>query len=76
MYGCVPLVFNPTPGSRYNPDIEREGLGFISKNEDDFFSKLSHCFLKSPSKELSQWFKATGNESINNILKAINNILK
>lgn len=76
MYGCVPLVFNPTLGSTYNPNIEQEGIGFISKTEEDFFSKLPDCFGKTSLGELSQWFKATGNDAINNILKAINNILK
>lgn len=74
MYGCVPLVFNPTPGSNYYPDIEEERIGFISKNEEEFFSKLPVCLRQVPLKELPQWFKAIGHEAINNIIEAINNI--
>lgn len=73
MYGCIPLVFNPTPGSSYYPDIEEEGIGFISKNEEEFFSKLPVCLRQAPSGELPQWFKATGREAVAHVVEAINN---
>jgi len=75
MYGCVPLVFNPTPGSGYSPDIEKEQLGFISKTEDEFFSKLPGCLKMSPPERLHGWFEATGAMSVENNLKTINHIL-
>lgn len=75
MYGCTPLVFNPTPGSSYYPDIEAEGIGFISKNEVEFFSKLPSCLRQAPLEELPQWFKATGKEAVDHIIKIIDDIM-
>lgn len=75
IYGCTPLVFNPTPGSSYHPDIEAEGMGFISKNEKEFFSKLPACLQQTSFGELPQWFKATGKEAVARAVKTIDDIL-
>ena len=75
MYGCTPLIFNPTPNSSYYPDIEKEKLGFISKNEEEFFYKLPYCLCRRPIIRYKQWFKAYGKETINYIIEVINNIL-
>lgn len=74
MYGCTPLVFNPTPGSSYYPDIEEEGIGFISNDEEEFFSKLPAGLRQVPSKNLSHWFKATGREAVTRVIEVIDNI--
>lgn len=74
IYGCTPLVFNPTPDSSYYPDIEAEKIGFISKSETEFFSKLPACF-RQVSGELPQWFKATGKEAVDRVIKTIDEIL-
>ncbi|WP_289736077.1 hypothetical protein [Paramuribaculum intestinale] len=39
-HGCCPLVFNPTPGWSYTPDLEAESIGFISTTPDRFFDRL------------------------------------
>lgn len=75
MYGCIPLVFNPTPGSSYYPNIEAEGIGFISKSEAEFFSKLPVCLQQAPSGELPQWFRATGQEAVAHVIETVDNIL-
>lgn len=74
MYGCTPLVFNPTPGSSYYPDIESEGIGYIAKNENEFFSKLPVCLRQASLGELPQWFRATGKEAVAHVVEAIGNI--
>lgn len=75
IYGCIPLVFNPTPGFSYSPDIEEESLGLISNNEEEFFTKLSYCLFQIPSEELTQWFKASGKKAVRHAIKIIHNIL-
>ncbi len=57
VHGCTPLVFNPTPGWDFKPDLEMEKIGFVSHNETEFFAKLEKAlkFLISPDKQF-EWF--------------------
>lgn len=74
-YGCTPLVFDPTPGSTYNPNIEKLGLGYISKNEEEFSQKLTIILKQELHPDLSQWFKATGDNAITNVIHSIHHLL-
>lgn len=77
VHGCTPLVFCPTTGVRYNPDIELEGIGMISDCEETFFSKLAtimnDLFEFRPLHPIEYWFKSVGE---NSIAAAIDNIEK
>lgn len=56
-HGCCPLVFNPTPGWDYTPDLEAEGIGFVSTTPDEFFGRLPRAIAHhtSPS-AIARWF--------------------
>lgn len=56
-HGCCPLVFNPTPGWNYTPDLEAEGIGFVSTTPDEFFGRLPRAIAHhtSPS-AIARWF--------------------
>lgn len=66
VHGAIPLVYDPTTGSRYYPDIERERLGMIAKTPDEFKTKLSYIldntalFQKYIHKGVNSWFSNTG----------------
>lgn len=79
IYGCIPLVFDPTVDSSYYPDIEKEGMGFISKTYHDFFQKLD-ILLSFPNNFLDRinalkhsFFEGKGDEAVCKILTIINN---
>lgn len=73
-YGCTPIVFDPTPGSRYSPDVETLGLGFVSKSEEEFFQKLPCCLELPPPHGLRQWFEAVGEDAAANIAGFVNSL--
>lgn len=59
VHGCTPIVVNFTPGWEYNPDVERERLGFMARNEHDFFQKLPEALVFRASKTIiHNWFGA------------------
>lgn len=76
-HGCTPLVFCPTTGVRYSPDIELEGIGMISDCEETFLSKLAtimnNLFKFQPLHPIEYWFENIGESSI---AAAIDNIEK
>lgn len=74
-YGCTAIVFNPTPGSGYSPDIEALGLGFISKSEEEFFQKLPRCMESRPQRSLRPWFEAVGADAAENAAGFIDSLL-
>lgn len=84
-YGCIPLVFDPAHGSFYMPDVEKEGWGFIAKNQAEALLKLDHL-LSSPlmlndiRKQLActkpLLFEATGEKVLKNIANFINRRLE
>ena len=78
VHGCVPLVFCPTTGVRYNPDIEAEGLGFISDSEEMFFDSLGRIMEQEvnlePLHNLSYWFENVGKSSVSTAIGCIENL--
>ena len=68
VHGCVPLVFSPAIGARYNPDIENEGLGWIAEDEETFLAKLNEIMYKKYEqiviRENNKWFESTGIDSV------------
>ena len=73
-HGAVPLVYDPTEGSRYSPDVEAEGLGMIAKTKEELTGGLSrilgNCedFKQRIEKEQPLWFQATGEETLRNMV--------
>lgn len=77
IHGCTPLVFDKTTNSRYSPDIEKNGLGLISTNEDSFFYKIDSIINGNfkPKNDLQDWFKNIGGNTLYDIREKINDIL-
>ena len=73
-HGAVPLVYDPTEGSRYSPDVEAEGLGMIAKTKEELTGGLSRIlgnyedFKQRIEKEQPLWFQATGEETLRNMV--------
>ncbi len=56
-HGCCPLVFNPSPGWVYTPDIESLNLGYISTDMPSFHSKLTKALHHCVDEDLkNEWF--------------------
>lgn len=62
VHHCIPLVYDPTTDSRYYPDIEKEGVGKITKTKEEF-----HSFLR----EILSKESIEGKEKINSYEQAI-----
>ncbi len=79
-HGCIPIVYDPTEGSAYNPDIQDLGLGEVAKIPDEFFKSIDHIFEISElihcniQREIDNWFSAIGENALERIIKNINNI--
>lgn len=59
IHGCTPIVVNFTTGWEYNPDVVREKLGFMARNEHDFFRKLPEALVYRASETIiHNWFSA------------------
>lgn len=73
-HGAVPLVYDPTEGSRYSPDVEAEGLGMIAKTKEELTGGLSRIlgnyedFKQRIEKEQPLWFQVTGEETLRNMV--------
>lgn len=72
IHGCIPVSYDPTYGSRYSPDLESEGLGFIAKSRQD----LMNCIVKALSvcrsaDVCSKWAVSFGSDTINNVNKVL-----
>jgi len=70
-HGCRPIVLDPASGSRYNPDIEAEGLGKICGNFDGFIKSLSEVMHQDSSQSGSNWCDCYGAESVRRICNLI-----
>lgn len=78
VHGCIPLVYDPTTGSRYYPDVEREKIGKITKTKAEFMHCLNEMLphngddsgkekrlcLQTIYAQQPDWFAATGNETL------------
>lgn len=75
VHGCTPLVFDPTYQSRYNPDIEAEGLGCIADNEGIFFLQLNKLlttsFSLTPHHCMEYWFENIGQDAARKMVDEI-----
>lgn len=78
LYGCVPLVYDPTVNSRYYPDVEREGLGRIAKSTEDFKTCLKELLAGEGKQPIlfdkkNQWFASTGDATLRNMVAFLKN---
>ena len=79
-HDCIPLVFDPTQGSRYSPDVEALGLGCIAYDQPSFFEKLEHINRSSTAyaeKILSgkdHWFQELSETAIQLTVDTIHRI--
>lgn len=77
IHGCLPLVYDPTTGSRYRPDIENLELGLIASTPSEFYEKLLQIisrknFFYSKADEIRKhWFAASGEEALANAVRVI-----
>lgn len=88
VHDCIPLVYDPTTGSRYFPDVEKEGLGRIAKTKEEFqlalkdilansndLTKTKNPYLKKIKEQKQQWFAAAGDEALKRMVDFIDAIL-
>lgn len=72
LYGCIPLVYDPTANSHYYPDVEKEGLGRISKSAEEFQTCLKELLTERkqpiPFDKKNQWFTSTGDVTIKSMV--------
>ncbi len=84
VHDCIPLVYDPTTGSRYFPDVEKEGLGRIAKTKEEFqlalkdiladsndLTKTKNPYLKNIKEQKQQWFAAAGDEALKRMVDFI-----
>lgn len=70
VHGAIPLVYDPTAGSRYYPDIEAEKLGRIATTPDEFRACLvdirENCdvFRRQIREVLPEWFAHTATDTL------------
>lgn len=79
-HDCIPLVFDPTQGSRYSPDIEMLGLGCIAYDKQSFFEKLEYIeqnakvFAEKILIEKECWFQKLSEEAVQLTVDTIHRI--
>ena len=80
LYGCIPLVYDPTSNSHYCPDVEKEGFGRIVKSPDMFHRCLNEllngCLQPMTSAKRHDWFIATGNVTLDNMIRFLKSTWK
>ena len=83
---CIPLVYDPTTGFRYCPDVEKEGLGRIAKTKEGFrlclkeilkeyrggAGEIQCSYLQRMEERREQWFAAVDNKTIERMVDLIN----
>lgn len=80
VHNCIPLVFDPTQGSRYNPDVEALGLGCVAYDQPSFFEKLGYIernvasFVERILADKDYWFEQLSEKAIQCTINAINRI--
>jgi len=79
-FDAVPFIINTTGMKHYEPDLQGLGVGIEVDNFEDAYKKLAYLINHSSScnkikdninKYKKSYFKASGDEAINNILKEI-----
>ena len=78
LYGCRPLVFDPTDGSRYFPDVEKEGLGCIARTREEFMACLARMLEDNVPLgfQRQEWFAATGTDTLDAMVSHLNQTLR
>lgn len=91
IYDSIPLVYDPTTDSRYYPDIEKDGVGKITRTKEEFHSFLKEILLPGTSdlkekrnsyqeaikKQKQRWSTAVGDKTLHRMVRFIyTNILK
>lgn len=77
-HGCIPIAFDITTDSEYSPNLEKAGIGHLSKTSADFFINLEKIlsnkdnYLDNICRNLKNWFYAVDREAVLNQVKAIN----
>ena len=78
LYGCIPLAYDPTVNSRYYPDLEKEGLGRISKLSEEFQTCLKELLAEEKQltafEKRNEWFASTGSVTIEKMVAFLKNI--
>lgn len=78
LYGCRPLVFGPTWGSRYYPDVEKENLGSIARTQEECLDCLSRMLEDGtpPAFRREEWFAATGTTALDAMVAHLNQTMQ
>lgn len=78
LYGCRPLVFDPTDGSRYFPDVEKEGLGCIARTREEFMACLARMLEDNVPLgfQRQECFAATGTDTLDAMVSHLNQTLR
>ena len=71
IHGCFPVVLDPASGSRYNPYIEKEGLGYITTNPEEAEAAIEAALKRRCACQRGKWCEATGAEAAERICRAI-----
>lgn len=77
IHGCIPIVFDPTYNSSYQPDLSVVGLGFMSKTIQELTNILSlhiptfRLDQQNISRNLHNWIYSVGDRSLDNITSFI-----
>lgn len=80
VHGCIPIVFDPTYNSSYNPNLSEVGLGFMSKTIAELTDILSlhiPTYLtdqQNYSKNIPNWFHSIGDKTLDNIISFISKL--
>lgn len=80
LYGCIPLVYDPTANSRYYPDVEKEGLGRISKSSEEFQICLKELLTEEKQlmafEKKNEWFASTGSVTLEKMVVFLKDTLR
>lgn len=82
IHDSIPLVYDPTTDSCYYPDVEKEGLGKITKTKKEFHQYLKEIlsnaqnnlrininhYLQTIRQQRSEWCKSVGEDTLNNMV--------
>lgn len=71
IYGCVPVVFDPTTDSRYIPDLDLLQIGHFSKTCEDVIATIS-SFLNMRKQNTGKIITTTGIKAVHNVIEFLN----
>lgn len=82
IHDSIPLVYDPTTDSSYYPDLEKEGLGKMTKTKKEFHQYLKEILSNAPNtsqsninhylqtinQRKSEWCKSVGEDTLNDMV--------